>query len=242
VLTNVNDLAAMGAEPLAIVDTLTGDRDRCRAAMQGMKYASGLYDVPVVGGHLTITSGPPSLSAFGLGSCGATLSATSARPGQRLLLLACLEGTMREDFPFFRSFDERGRALGEDVRLLPALAASGACAAAKDVSMAGFIGSLAMLLEPTRCGVSIDVRSLPRPDAIPLERWLVAFPCYAFLLCAPPERAGECVAAAARRGLCCDEIGTLDVSGRIRLRDATHEIVAIDLAVDQITGLRGRDG
>ena len=54
---------------------------------------------------------------------------------------------MRTDFPFFRSFDERGSRLAGDVRVLAAVASSGACVAAKDVSMAGLVGSLAMLLE-----------------------------------------------------------------------------------------------
>ena len=63
--TNVNDLAAMGAWPLALVDTVTGPREVIRRVLEGMRWASGLYDVPVVGGHMTVTSGPPGLSAFG---------------------------------------------------------------------------------------------------------------------------------------------------------------------------------
>ena len=67
VTTNVNDLAAMGAWPLALVDTVTGPREVIRRVLEGMRWASGLYQVPVVGGHLTVTEGPPGLSAFGLG-------------------------------------------------------------------------------------------------------------------------------------------------------------------------------
>ncbi|MDQ6784425.1 MAG: AIR synthase related protein, partial [Actinomycetota bacterium] len=55
VLTNVNDVAAMGAVPVAIVDTITGDDTHCRAVLDGLRYASELYRVPVVGGHLTVT-------------------------------------------------------------------------------------------------------------------------------------------------------------------------------------------
>src|SRR5580692_406528 len=67
VTTNVNDLAAMGAWPLGLVDTVTGPEPLARQVLEGMRWASGLYRVPVVGGHLTITDGPPALSAFGLG-------------------------------------------------------------------------------------------------------------------------------------------------------------------------------
>jgi len=242
VLTNVNDLAAMGAEPLAIVDTVVGDTDRCRTALEGMRYASGLYGVPIVGGHLTILPGAPAMSAFGMGVAQVPLTANAARPGHRLALLACLEGEMREDFPFFRSFDERGTQLAGDVRLLARLAAEGSCAAAKDVSMAGLVGSLAMLLEPTGCGVTLDLATLPCPAGVDLERWLVCFPCFAFLLCVPDGRLADCERAAAERGLTCSELGVLDGTGQIRLRDSAggsaEEVVAIDLAVETITGLK----
>src|SRR5262245_1108113 len=147
VSTNLNDLAAMGAWPLALVDTVTGPRPVVRRVLEGMRWAAGLYQVPVVGGHLTVTEGPPGLSAFGLGRADFPLSAQSARPGQSLLVGGCIEGRMRPDFPFFPSFDERGANLGGDVRLLAQGAAAGWLVAAKDVSMAGLIGSLAMLLE-----------------------------------------------------------------------------------------------
>jgi hydrogenase maturation factor HypE len=61
VTTNLNDLAAMGAWPLALVDTITGPRPIIRRVLEGMRWASGLYQVPVVGGHLTVTDGPPGL-------------------------------------------------------------------------------------------------------------------------------------------------------------------------------------
>ena len=176
VTTNVNDLAAMGAWPLALVDTVTGPREVIRRVLEGMRWASGLYDVPVVGGHLTVTEGPPGLSAFGLGRVDFPLSAQAAASGQSLMLGCCLDGQMRPDFPFFPSFDERGTKLAGDVRLLAEGAESGWVAAAKDVSMAGLVGSLAMLLECNRLGVSLDLDALPVPAGVTLERWINCFP------------------------------------------------------------------
>src|SRR5918996_2202418 len=90
VLANVNDLAAMGARPLAIVDTVAGPEPVARRVLEGMRHASALYQVPVVGGHLTIRDGPPALSAFGLGRAdGPVLSARNAAPGQSLLVACC---------------------------------------------------------------------------------------------------------------------------------------------------------
>jgi selenophosphate synthetase-related protein len=238
VLTNVNDVAAMGALPLAVVDTIVGPVETCRAALEGMRFASALYDVPVVGGHLTISADRVALSAFAVGRCpGDALSASRVAPGQRLALVACLEGKMRADFPFFPSFDERGGELAGDVRLFAGLAEAGAVVAAKDVSMAGLFGSLAMLLEPTRSGVTVDVAAVPVPAGVGFEQWALCFPCFAFLVtvAAGDERAREAVE---RRGLSYADLGPIDAGGRVVLTDADESAVVVDLGVEDVTGLR----
>ncbi|MEU8246288.1 AIR synthase related protein [Nonomuraea sp. NPDC048916] len=237
ILANVNDLAAMGARPLAIVDTIVGPRDVTRRILEGLKWAGELYQVPVVGGHLTETDGPPSLSAFGLGAAEKVLSATHAAPGQELILACCLDGRMREDFLFFPSFAERGELLAGDVRLLAEVAESGAAVAAKDVSMAGMIGSLAMLLEANKLGVEVDVDDLPVPAGVPIADWLACFPCFAFLLTTPAEKSEECTAAFTARGLTARRLGTLDDTGEVRLRDASGSAVVFDLKRESVTRL-----
>jgi selenophosphate synthetase-related protein len=238
VLTNVNDVAAMGAVPLAIVDTLVGPPETCRAVLDGMRVASALYDVPVVGGHLTKSADRVALSAFALGRCpGRPLAATRVAPGQALALVVCLEGTMRPDFPFFPSFDERGRRLAGDVRLLADLAVDGVVEAAKDVSMAGLFGSIAMLLEPTRCGASVPVDAVPVPAGVGFDAWSLCFPCFAFLMTMEPEHEDRCRDAVEQRGLTYAPLTTVDTSGVLRLVDEGDAAVLIDLNADTVTGL-----
>ena len=237
VSTNLNDLAAMGAWPLALVDTVTGPRPVVRRVLEGMRWAAALYDVPVVGGHLTATAGPPSLSAFGLGRADRPLSARAAAPGQSLVFAACIDGQMREDFPFFPSFDERGDRLAGDVRLLAEGASAGWVAAAKDVSMAGLVGSLAMLLECNRLGATLNLDALPVPAGVTLRQWLTCFPCFAFLLCVPAGAEAECLRAFAGRGLAAAVAGSLDATGELRLHHAGQAGVAFDLTRETVTGL-----
>ena len=67
--------------------------------------------------------------------------------------------------------------------------------AAKDVSMAGLVGSLAMLLEPNRLGVEVDLDLLPVPAGVPLGDWLGCFPCLRVPpRCAPATGCADCVA------------------------------------------------
>lgn len=237
VTTNLNDLAAMGAWPLALVDTVTGQRAVIQQVLEGMRWAAGLYQVPVVGGHLTVTDGHPALSAFGLGRADRPLSAQSAEEGQSLVVGCCIEGTMRADFPFFPSFDERGERLAGDVRLLAEGASRGWVTAAKDVSMAGLVGSLAMLLECNRLGVTLELDAVPVPPGVSLEQWITCFPCFAFLLCVPAGLEGECLRAFADRGLAAAVAGTLDGTGRLRLCSAGRVATAFDLAAESVTNL-----
>ena len=237
VLTNVNDLVAMGATPLGIVDTVVGSADLARDALRGMRDAAAWYDVPLIGGHLTIHAGVPAVSAFGIGRVGDVLSSTRVAVGQTLIVAACLDGTMRPDFPFFRSFDQRADRMAGDVRLLPALAASGACVAAKDVSMAGLIGSLAMLLEWSGLGATVDLAPLPRPSGVAVDAWLTCFPAFAFLLCCPPGRDRECVGAFHSRDLAAAVVGSIDDSAEVAVRSQGRRAVVLDLSATAVTGL-----
>jgi selenophosphate synthetase-related protein len=237
VLANVNDLAAMGATPLAIVDTIVGSPALAREALRGMKDACEWYDVTLAGGHLTVSDGAPALSAFGVGRADGVLSVTRVAAGQSLIVAACTDGEMRADFPFFRSFDQRSTKLGDDVRVLSSLASSGACVAAKDISMAGLVGSLAMLLEWSELGVAVDLDRIPCPAGVAMSDWLMCFPAYGFLLCAPPERTADCLAPFHSRGLEAAVVGEIDETGVLALRSGSLDANVLDFATSTVTGL-----
>jgi len=237
VLANVNDVAAMGGEPVAIVDTVVGDRQTARLVLEGMRYASELYKVPIVGGHLSIVETAPSVSAFAIGRASAVLSCTNAAPGQDLIVAACIDGTMRPDFPFFTSFEQRGDRLAADVRLLSEISRTGLARAAKDISMAGLVGSLAMLLEWGGLGVSLDVDAVPAPEGVELSKWFNCFPCFGFLITCEPATSDECCAVFNDVGLAAARVGTLDESGLIRLSLGSQERTVIDLNATTATGI-----
>jgi uncharacterized protein len=238
VIANVNDIAAMGGRCLGIVDTIVAPEPVARAILSGLRQAANLYGVPILGGHLTLREGPPSLSAFAIGTATRPLSASRVDVGQVLLSACCLDGEVRADFPFFRSYDRRGSRVRGDVELLALLAERGDCVAARDVSMAGLLGSLAMLLEPTGCGAVVDLGAIPRPPDVPLPVWNGLFPSYGFLLTAEPARADACRAAFVDRGLACAQIGHIDDSGTLSAHLDGRQALLLDLA-DGVTSLAG---
>ena len=239
VVANVNDVAAMGGRPLGLVDTIVAPEAHARSILEGMRHAGERYRVPVVGGHLTVRDGPASVSAFVLGRAEVPLASRNARPGLELLVAAALEGEMHERFPYFSALASRNGDLAEDLELLPRAAERGWCVAAKDISMAGLLGSLGMLLEPTGCGATVDLERLPRPAGVPLPSWTEAFPSFGFLLCTLTEHVDACLASFRERGLACERVGTLDDTGLLRVRSRGSERVLLDARTDGVTGLAG---
>jgi hypothetical protein len=69
-------------------------------------------------------------------------------------------------------------------------------AAAKDVSMAGIVGTLGMLAEASGCRAILDVARVPRPVGTTMGDWLTCFPGFAMLSTGgPPLPAGPAVDA-----------------------------------------------
>lgn len=237
VVANVNDVAAMGGRGLALVDHVVATEDVARRVLEGIRFAAAIYRLPVVGGHLTIWGGTPSVSASIVGRVQRPLSSNNVAPGQVVLAAFCLQGTVRDDFPFLSSIRERSNELAGDIELLARLADAGLVVAAKDVSMAGTLGSLAMLLEPSRCGVRVDLERIPRPEGASLGLWTTVFPTFGFLLTAAAVDAPAVRAAFVGRGLACEQVGITDGSGVLAVRLGEEESELLDLNTRTVTGL-----
>jgi uncharacterized protein len=221
VMVNVSDIYAMGGRPLAVVDALWSDGiEDAREILAGMAAASVAYRVPIVGGHSNARSGTTQLAVAILGRARKLLSSFAARPGDRLLMAVDLRGRFEDPFPFWNaSVGAPGERLRGDLELLPLLAEAGLCDAAKDISMAGVLGTALMLLECSRVGARIDLDRIPRPDGIDseadFERWLSAFPSYGFLLSVREAYVETVKTRFHARSLACAEIGTVDASREV---------------------------
>jgi hypothetical protein len=63
-------------------------------------------------------------------------------------------------------------------------------------------------------GARIDLDAIPKPDGVPLARWVTAFPSFGYLLAVREEHAARVQAQFAARSLACAAIGTVDASRR----------------------------
>jgi AIR synthase-related protein len=218
-MVNVSDIYAMGGRPTAVVDALwSAGMQPADEMLQGMAEASSKYGVPIVGGHSNNRSVRPQLAVAILGHAKRLLTSFTARPGDLLVMSVDLRGAYQEPFPYWNaSTTAPGARLRADLEVLPTLAEAGLCDAAKDISMAGVLGTSLMLLECSGVGARIDLDAIPRPEHVDFERWLSAFPSYGFVLSVRDERVDEVLARFAQRGLACATIGAVDASREVVL-------------------------
>ncbi|GAA1011929.1 GNAT family N-acetyltransferase [Acrocarpospora pleiomorpha] len=212
VLVNVNDLAAMGAAPVGLLDAL-GARDASFAArvLAGLHRASDAYGVPVLGGH-TQFGVPAALSVTALGRTAHPVPGGGGRPGQRVRLTADLGGRWRPGYTG-RQWDSTSMRTPAELRTMIGAVGTARPAAAKDVSMAGIAGTLGMLAEASSCGAVLDMSRLPRPQGATMGDWLTCFPGFAMLTADVPDAPG--LSAGPATGAECGELTT----GRgVRLR------------------------
>jgi AIR synthase-related protein len=219
VMVNVSDIYAMGGRPLAVVDALWSDGIEAGAeVLAGMAAASAAYGVPVVGGHSNTRSDRAQLAVSIVGRAKHLLSSFDARPGNTLMMAVDLRGAFEDPYPFWNaSVGAPSERLRADLEILPHLAENGLCSAAKDISMAGALGTALMLLECSQAGARIDMDRIPAPDDVPLLRWLSAFPSYGFVLSVRPEHVEEVAQLFHARELACAAIGSVDASREVVL-------------------------
>ncbi|ACY17238.1 sll0787 family AIR synthase-like protein [Haliangium ochraceum] len=241
VMVNLSDVAAMGGRPLAVVDALwAGSAADARPIWRGMQRAAAALKVPVVGGHSNLRSPFPALAVSILGRARTLLSSFAARPGDTLIAAYDLRGAMHPAFPFWNCHPgappERLRA---DLELLPGLAESGLCDAGKDISMAGLIGTSLMLLESSGVGATVFVDEIPRPAAIALEDWLLAFPSFGYLLSVRDPHVAAVLARFEDAGLAAAAVGVVHKEQTLflaRTRGARTPVAFWDIARSPLTG------
>ena len=178
-----------------------------------------------------------------LGRADRLLTSFDAREGDDVLVAVDLRGGYHGDFPFWNATAGRSpQDLRDDLALFGALALSGDVHACKDVSNAGLLGTLLMLLEASGVGAVVDLERLPRPplDGVEMARWLLTFPSYGFVLTAAPDRAARVTALFRERGIACEGVGRVDPSLELRVAAGGRNAILWDLARQPFTGFGPR--
>jgi len=243
VMVNASDVYAMGGRPIAVVDALWSDgATTAEPAMRGLADAARIYGIPIVGGHTNMRAGSGQLAVAILGRANKLLTSFDAMPGDILVAAIDLRGSFRAETPYWdASSGKRPEDLRAALDIMPMLAESGLCRAAKDISMAGLVGTALMLCEASQIGLTIYTDAIPRPAIVPIERWLTVFPSYGFLLAVAAADQPAVLRAFAALGVSAAVIGACDDTQRVMLEGPEGTEVFWDLNEAPFMGVRHVD-
>jgi AIR synthase-related protein len=238
VMVNVSDIYAMGGRPIAVVDALwSRDGDAAQPILEGLAAASKIYAVPVVGGHSNRRNDREQLSVAILGRAKRLLTSFDARPGEHLVAAIDMRGRFHDPYAYWdASSGAPAERLRGDLDVLPTIAETGLARAAKDISMAGVVGTAMMLLEGSGVGATINIDDIPIPPGVPLARWLAAFPSFGFLLSVADENLAHVQALFMARDIPCASIGRIDSSRVVKLARGNQSETLWDFNSEALTG------
>ncbi len=231
-MVNLSDIAAMGGRPVAVVDAIWArSGETADPVLAGLREASSIYGVPIVGGHTNMRSERGQLAVAILGRAKRLITSFDARDGDVLVAAMDLRGGFRgAGLNWDAATGAPPARLRGDLEILPELAETGLVAAGKDISMAGLVGTTMMLLESSGRGGRIEIDAVPCPPDIDLAKMLLAFPSFGFVLSVAPEKVGAVLARFAARDIACAAIGTVDSSQTMRLWRDGEEVEVWDFS------------
>jgi len=242
VMVTVNDIYSMGGRPLAMVNVLaSGDEDQRAKVVEGIKKGCEKLRVPMVGGHLhpDAPQGSPSLAVAILGHANKLLRSHLAKAGDDIILAVDLKGD--KGCQSVVSWDANSGKTPEELlhrlETLPLIAEKELGQAAKDVSNAGILGTVSIMMENSGKGAVIELASIPKPVEIELLDWLVCFQSFGFVLSVQPERSEAVISLFREREITAAIIGKVIDQPTVTLENGPESKILFDFKKDKITGI-----
>jgi selenophosphate synthetase-related protein len=198
-------------------------------------------NVPMVGGHLhpDAPADAPALSVAILGRAQKLLRSHLAEPGDDLIFAADLNGQV--GCSSVTSWDANSGKTTEELlfrlETLPIIAEHEWACACKDVSNAGLLGTLSIMMENSGTGALIDLTAIPCPAGLTLSQWLLSFQSFGFVLSARPEFSTRIIGLFKERGIDAAIVGEVLDSRTITVVHDSESREMFNFERDQITGI-----
>ncbi|MDR2866645.1 MAG: methanogenesis marker 2 protein, partial [Methanomassiliicoccaceae archaeon] len=241
VLVNVNDIAAMGGRPLAMVDIISmNDGKICSKLLRGMERAVRKFNVPIVGGHTHPDCGYSAIdiSILGVVPRSEMIRSSTANAGDDIVFAIDLDGFFPDGlrYAYDTTTRKEDKFVQEQMEMMCTVAKERLTTAGKDMSNPGCIGTLGMLLESSGKGGVVDVDRIPRPNGVDFMQWILAYQGYGFILTCEPKNSGRLIELFSSIKVDAAVVGKVNDSPELTLRCGDKTKVLFDFSKDIITG------
>ncbi len=239
VLVNVNDIYAMGGVPLGMTNNVSYTSDEeGRQVANGIREACQKFNVAMVGGHTHPDADFLSISVSIVGRANRLIRSTGCQEGDDLLVAIDLDGKKRGDFLNWDSTSHKSsEVVLEQLECLVTLAENEMVTAGKDISNPGILGTIGMLLESSGKGANVDLDSLPMPEGVEIDEWVLMYPGFGFVLTCNPELSRDVIRVFQEKHVVADVVGTITGDKKFVVRCEGEEELLFDFETDSITGL-----
>ena len=238
VMVNISDIAAMGGYPTGVTNTIWSQPgSELDQIYNGMAEASQAFGVPIVGGHTNLQAETTQLAVSIHGKAKRLLSSFAAQPEQAVVAAIDLRGDFRKPFLNWNAATTApAHRLRKDIALLPYIAESGLAIAAKDISQAGLLGTLTMLLESSDVGANIYLDDIPKPETVSWLDWLCCFPSFGYLLTTHKSKLDELLDTFNKRNIAANCIGEISSQKQLIVHKDNQSDVFWNIEEQALTG------
>lgn len=241
VLVNVNDIAAMGGRPLAMVDVMSLSNSRiCNLILKGMERAVRKFNVPIVGGH---THPDCKYHAIDISIVGTVpkddiVLSSTALDGDDIVFIMDTDGFYPEglEYAWDTTTLKDDKLVQDQMAMMSVIASEHLVHSGKDMSNPGCIGTLGMMLESSMKGGIVDIDSIPVPKDVDLLQWILSYQGCGFVFACPPENSRKVIDRF--KGVSCEGavVGKITDSRELILKMDGESKILFDFTKDIITG------
>jgi len=243
VLVNVNDIAAMGGLPVAMVNVLAiNNQEIADQVMKGIREGVKKFGIPMVGGHVHPDTPYDSLdvSIAGIIDKGDEITSCDAKKGDKIIIGIDLDG--RQHPKFRLNWDTTTHKTPEmvqaQIKVMNQIAQKHLVTAGKDISNPGILGTLGMLLEASDVGAKVELEKIPRNESVNLIEWLKLYPGAGFVLTAEEDKIDECISMLEEVDITSKVVGEIIVDRKLYLSYNNEEKIVFDFEKDDIMGVK----
>jgi putative methanogenesis marker protein 2 len=241
VLVNVNDIAAMGGIPLAMVSIISMKKGEVLTkVLEGIKAGIEKFNVPMVGGHTHPDCDYNAIDVAILGHVKSdeVILSSSANSDDDVIFAMDISGKFTSKIPY--SWDSTSSRTADfvqkQVAIMNTLAKKKLLSAAKDISNPGSLGTLGMLLETSGKGAEVELGRIPTPEGVDFIQWLKAYQGCGFVVCSKPENSKEVLTQFGSAGLIANVVGKVTDDRNLTISDGSKSQILFDFKTDIITG------
>jgi putative methanogenesis marker protein 2 len=233
VLVNVNDIAAMGGKPIAMVNIMAVNNDEIyEDILSGIVDGCRKFNVPMVGGHLHPDAEYNSLDVAiaGIASKDSLITSSGANVGDKVLVAIDTDGRQYPGIPlnWDTTYEKDAKLVQDQIKIMQKIAEEHLPSAGKDISNPGTLGTLEMLLEASGVGASVELEKIPRNEDVDWDMWLRAYPGAAFVMTAPEENAQAIIDALSPYSFEVAVIGDVIEEKKLYLSSGDEKLVLFD--------------